>query len=222
MLFVEESNSTFAWYQVTAQTGHTLTPETGTLSVSTTNPSTGGFTFVLDNLSSADATIDLTAADGKSYVYVTSGDTNKVEVTPSDPTAEFTGLTWVVNYSGPSNTAAKIVVEWNELVSRYSKASVAATSDAGNTHTVRFGDSGAAASACVNGPYAMATNVALNTIDWSEVEVSGGSAPYTASVTITAKLTKTGFAAALTGTDGNEGTTPDGTHGITVATTLAA
>ena len=214
--------STVAWYQVAATTGHTLTPETGTLSVSTSNPSTGGFTFVLDNLSSADSEIDLTDASGKSYVYVTSGDTNKVEVTPSDPTAEFSGLTWVVNYSGPSDTAAKIQVEWNELVSRYPTASVAATSDAGNTHVVRFGDTGSGASACVNGPYAMATNVALNGISWTSVEVTGASAPYAASVTITTSLVKTGFAAALTGTDGNEGTTPGGTHGITIATTLNA
>ena len=217
--------STFAWFQVSAQTNHDITDvESGTLKAGVTDASVGGFTFVLGGLTAteADKTVDLTDASGNSYVYTTSGTTNKMPVTPTNPTCEWSGLTWVINYSGPSDTAAKIQLEWNELISRYPTADVKVVSDAGNTHVVRFSATGAAASACDAGDYLLADDVALNTISWTSVEVSGSTNPYSASVTITTKLTAAAFATALTGTDTNEGTRADGTHGITVSTVLNA
>ncbi len=177
----------------------------------------------LDVKSGDSASVDLTDASGNSYVYTTSGTTNKVQVTPSNPTCDYVGLTWTVAYAGPSDTAAKIQIEWNELVTRYSKANVAVESDAGNSHTLRFGAEGATASACTNGPKALATNVALNSITWSvEPSDEDEDETYEVSQSITAKLTYTSFAVAITGADGNEGAVAAGTHGFTIKTTLAA
>lgn len=220
-------SGTFAWFQVSAQTNYSaVDTETGTLSAGVTNPNVGCFTFVLDDLdaSASDKTVDLTDASGNSYVYTTTGTTNKMPVVPANPTCEWSGLTWTVSYSGPSDTAAKIQMEWNELIGRFPTANVTVTSDAGNTHTARFGDTNSGAGSCSSASYACATNVALSTISWSvaPTETGSGTNVFEVSQDITSKLTHTGFATALTGTDTNEGTAAAGTHGITVATSLNA
>lgn len=219
------TTATVAWFQSTQTVNSGVTDETGTLSATLTNPNVGNFQFVLDDLTAteADKSVDLTDAQGKSWAYI--DETHLIEVNPANPTCEWSGLTWKINYSGPSDTASKIQSEWAQLIANYPTATVAASSKANNTHVVRFGAAGSSAAQCANGPYALASNVALNTISWSSVTVSGPAgtpAVYSAQVVITNKLTAAAFATALTGLTENEHAVAAGTHVIEVGTTLNA
>lgn len=220
------TTATVAWFQANKEVLHTLTPETGSISATLTDLSVGRFTFVLDDLTSSDAEIDLTDQYGKSYVYIDSD--HYQEVTPADPTAEWSGLTWKINYAGPSNTAAKIQVEWDSFVAAtgHSTATVEAVSDEASDHVVRFGNTGATAAQCASGAYTLKSSLALNSLSWSSVSVTNPVSPatdYTAQLNITDELTKAAFATALTGKGSNEGTLAayTGTNSFTVRTVLA-
>ena len=210
---------TVAWFQADQTVNVTATSvQQGAMSAKVTDASVGTFTFTLSGLTAttADKSVDLTDAEGKSWVYIDA--TSLQEVTPSNPTCEWSGLSFAVSYSGPSDTAAKIQAEWNNVCTQYSTVSVAVSSDTGNTHVVRFGAAGAGAAACVNGPYSLLSAKALNSISWSSAP-TGSAAPYSSSQSIA--LTASAFATALTGLTSNEGAVAAGTHGITVAITLA-
>ena len=168
------------------------------------------------------ATIDLTDTDGKSWVFIDA--THTQEITPTNPTTEWEGLTWQVNYAGPSDTAAKIAVEWSELITRFPTATVQAKNDSNNSYSVRFGNTGSTAAQCSSSTYTCLSNFALSGVDWSGVTVTGSGVNRAASITLTTSLTKSAFATALTGLDNNEGTFPGTapTAGIIVETVLNA
>ena len=218
------TTATVAWFQSSQTVNATTTSvQTGSLSAGVTNPSVGNFTFTLAGLTAteSDKTVDLTeAGTGKSYVFIDA--THQIEVNPSNPTCEWSGVTWTISYSGPSDTAAKIQAEWSELITRKPTATVAANSNSGNAHVIRFGASGSSAAQCnSNDTYELGT-VTLSQISWTSISVTGDAAPYSASQAATAKLSHTGFATALTGLATNEGALAEfsGAHAFTISTVL--